>query len=264
MALDFPSSPTNGQVYEQYVYDSSVSAWRSKGGAVAATYTSDTAPSGAVKGDMWYRTSDGTTFVYVVDADTSQWVEIRSQISLARVGLVPVAPTSVVVGSGTASVNSGGSVTFSGASTISLNGVFTSSYKNYKIIIADSLYTSIDGAVIGLRFRTAGTSSAVNYYFNGFYQQGTSTTGVSAGSNQTQWNMTNAYTNLYNFCDMDVYQPFGAQKTLYKGTFQSYGSSGGLYVSHTGLHDQTVSYDGFTITMSSGTVNGTVFVYGYN
>lgn len=124
MALDFPASPTNGQVYDQYVYDSSITAWRSKGGAVAATYTSDTAPSGAVKGDMWYRTSDGTTFVYVVDSDTSQWVEIRSEIATSKVGLVPIIPTSTSVSSGTASVDAAGVVTFSGCTSIALDGIF--------------------------------------------------------------------------------------------------------------------------------------------
>lgn len=218
--IDFPSNPTNGQVYANYIYDSSITAWRN------------------------------------VNTDTGIG-------TLNAMGLKNVAPTSVVVGSGSATTNSNGKVTFSGATTVSLNGVFSSTYKNYRIIISDSLQTSVDGAVIGLRFRASGTDSAVNYYFNGLYQQGTGTQGISTGSNQTQWNMTNAYTNLYNFCDMDVYQPFGVQKTLYKGTFQSYGGSGGLYVSHTGLHDQTVSYDGLTVTMSSGNVTGSIQVYGY-
>lgn len=185
-------------------------------------------------------------------------------IASAIPGMTPVVPTSTVVGSGSATVNSNGKVTFTGATSISLNGVFSSGYKNYRVIISDSLQTSVDGAVIGLRFRAAGTDSAVNYYFNGLYQQGPSTQGISTGSNQSQWNMTNAYTNLYNFCDMDIYQPFGVQKTLYKGTFQSYGTSGGLFVTHTGLHDQTVSYDGLTVTMSTGNASGSISVYGYN
>ena len=264
MALDFPASPTSGQVFGAYVYDSAISAWRSKGGATAATYVSATAPSGPVQGDMWFNTGDGTTYVWFNDGDTAQWVELRSQIATSQVGLVPVTPASVAIGSGTSTVNANGSVTFSAASSVSLNGIFTAAYKNYKIIISGGMFTSVDGAVIGLRFRASGTSHATNYYFNGLYQQGPSTSGISTGSNQTQWNMTNAYTNLYNVCDMDVYQPFDVQKTLYKGTFQSYGTSGGLFVTHTGLHDQSVSYDGFTITMSTGVVSGTVKVYGYN
>ena len=31
MPLDFPSSPTNGQTYENFVYDSSITAWRNQG-----------------------------------------------------------------------------------------------------------------------------------------------------------------------------------------------------------------------------------------
>lgn len=45
MPLDFPSSPTNGQTYENFVYDSSITAWRNQGspsglgGAVATLQT---------------------------------------------------------------------------------------------------------------------------------------------------------------------------------------------------------------------------------
>lgn len=78
MALDFPTSPTNGQIYGAYVYDSATGAWRSKGGAAAATYMSATAPSGAVNGDLWFNTNEGRLNAYYVDGDSSQWVEIRS------------------------------------------------------------------------------------------------------------------------------------------------------------------------------------------
>lgn len=33
MPLDFPSSPTNGQTYENFIYDSSITAWRNQGTA---------------------------------------------------------------------------------------------------------------------------------------------------------------------------------------------------------------------------------------
>jgi hypothetical protein len=55
----------------------------------------------------------------------------------SRAGLAKIVPSSVAVGSGTGSSDTTGKVTFSGASTVSLNGVFTSSYRNYKIIVSN-------------------------------------------------------------------------------------------------------------------------------
>ena len=38
MALDFPSNPVNGQVYNNFYYDSTTNAWRSLGSAYAPNY----------------------------------------------------------------------------------------------------------------------------------------------------------------------------------------------------------------------------------
>ena len=56
----------------------------------------------------------------------------------SRAGLAKIVPTSVAVGSGTGSADSLGNVTFSGASSGSLNGCFTSTYDKYKILISSS------------------------------------------------------------------------------------------------------------------------------
>jgi hypothetical protein len=50
-------------------------------------------------------------------------------------GLTQIIPTSVSVGSGSGTVSAGGAVTFSGATSISLNGAFTSTYQNYRLLI---------------------------------------------------------------------------------------------------------------------------------
>lgn len=49
-------------------------------------------------------------------------------------GLVPVIPSSVSVGSGTGSVSATGKITFSGATYVDVNDVFTSSYRDYQIM----------------------------------------------------------------------------------------------------------------------------------
>jgi hypothetical protein len=266
MALDFPASPTNGQIYEQYVYDSALPGWRSKGGAVAATYVSDTAPSGAVKGDMWYRSSDGTTYVFVVDADSSQWVEIRSEVSTAQVGLVPIVPSSIVLGSGTGSVAVNGSVTFTGASTLSLNDVFSANYLNYRINIvmnqASSANTNIQG-----RLRVSGSDAATSYYEGGILQSGGSLAGVN-NLNQGIWNLGRTHSaadpNAHASISVKIFQPFLAKPTTSYTESTAWTNTETVSFRFSGFHTGLTSYTGLTLISATGTFGGVVKVYGYN
>ena len=82
MAIDFPASPINGQVYQGYYYDSSKSAWRSETPSVGAVVTSTTTPTGAKNGDLWYNTNDGTLYVYFDNGITAYWTEVKANSSL--------------------------------------------------------------------------------------------------------------------------------------------------------------------------------------
>lgn len=80
MALTFPSSPTNGQIYTdtvtgyRYIYNSNTSAWGFSSNNVGMSVSS-TPPSNVGSGSMWYNREIGRTFVYYNDGDSSQWVE---------------------------------------------------------------------------------------------------------------------------------------------------------------------------------------------
>lgn len=260
MALDFPNSPANGDVYGSYVYDSSLPGWRSKGGAVAATYVSDTAPSGAVKGDMWYRSSDGTTYVYVVDVDTSQWVEIRSEVAASKVGLVPVSPTSITLGSGTGSVDAAGLVTFTNASTVTLTNCFTSTYTDYKIVIS-AVMTSANQD-IWFRWSNSGTDVSTGYYGASIYGAYNVATPGAYG------NMTNANAApIGNFGILtNNSEILASPRNTYSALKnQAYSTSMAYYV--TGGYNSTTSTrpDGFKIyTGGAGNLTGTLKVYGVN
>ena len=75
MALDFPSSPTNGQVFGAYTWDSARGVWLQTSMSSRVVTTSDTAPSSPTNGDMWMYTVDGTCFIYYDDGTSGQWVE---------------------------------------------------------------------------------------------------------------------------------------------------------------------------------------------
>jgi len=75
MALDFPSSPADGDVYGNYTYNTSKGAWIVTPTSSRVATTSDTPPASPSNGDMWMYTVDGTCFIYYEDGTSGQWVE---------------------------------------------------------------------------------------------------------------------------------------------------------------------------------------------
>lgn len=78
MALDFPASPTNGQVYGSYVYNSTVGAWQAREDSATVATISTVLPTNANPGDIWYDSDDGTSYIYYDDGTSAQWVELLS------------------------------------------------------------------------------------------------------------------------------------------------------------------------------------------
>jgi hypothetical protein len=73
MALDFPSSPSNGQVYEGYTWNDTVGAWQSIQTG-AAVIVSTTAPENPFPGQLWLDSTSALMYIYYDDGDSSQWV----------------------------------------------------------------------------------------------------------------------------------------------------------------------------------------------
>jgi hypothetical protein len=82
MALTFPSSPVDGQLYvdsvtgNRYIYDSGNGLWKYASNNVGMTVGTAPPPSASVApGAMWYNTNTGRTFILYDDGDSRQWVE---------------------------------------------------------------------------------------------------------------------------------------------------------------------------------------------
>ena len=102
-ALDFPSSPVNGQTYSlngvTYYYDATVGAWLTDvvDSPIIKAYVNvgNTAPVNANTGDMWFNSDLSKFFVYYNDGSSSQWVEpsYSSIFNVDQYGLVNTAFT---------------------------------------------------------------------------------------------------------------------------------------------------------------------------
>lgn len=80
MALDFPASPSNGQVFTSggtsWSYDGN--KWTVVAGSVEPVYISSTTPAG-VDGQIYWDSDESTAYIYYTDGNgTSQWVPLTS------------------------------------------------------------------------------------------------------------------------------------------------------------------------------------------
>ena len=81
MALSFPNSPTDGQIYtdtpsgNRWVWDSANTVWKSTSTFTQTITVASTAPGSPVVGQLWWNQDYGRLLVYYNDGTSSQWVD---------------------------------------------------------------------------------------------------------------------------------------------------------------------------------------------
>ncbi len=204
----------------------------------------------------------------------SAWVSVASEVeSLAGYatqsyadntpGMKLIVPTSVAVGSGSGSVGTQGTVTFSGASSVSLNNVFSSTYKDYVIQLN---FTGSTDNTFCMRLRNGTTdNSSANYYSVGIYQTiaASTPTGGSIGGPATYWWTGESRNGLQQSNVIHIHQPFDTAYTTMNQQQIYAGSVTAGQVLSTSSMSVTTSYTSFTLFPLTGTVTGTVSIYGY-
>jgi hypothetical protein len=223
MPIDFPSNPTNGQVYSNWIFDSSITAWRN------------------------------------VNTDTGIG-------TLNAMGLKNVVPTSVVVGSGSATTNANCTVTFSGATSISLNNIFSSTYSNYRIIFSQEIGTATTTDVL-LRFRASGSDvSSSSYYYNGSQVDGSTVSGYQAiPTTYFYFGFLHAYVgDTHASVISEIQKPYRSKAKTYLSQAFGWTGASAKKMDTGGFLNVSGLYDGMTIYTSNGTTfGGTISVYGY-
>jgi len=166
-------------------------------------------------------------------------------------------PTSTANSGGTVST-SGGSVTFTGVTSVSLNGVFTSTYANYMIVLGELTAASALG--LNLRFRAAGSdNSSAEYKQGGFYVlYSSSTVNGSNNNGGTSIDVAGIDNGSTIGSVITLQNPNLAKTTAYQNSMTR--RDAGAYWS--GYHNVTTAYDGFSLFTSGVTVSGVIRVYG--
>ena len=178
----------------------------------------------------------------------------------SRAGLAKIVPSSVAVGSGTGSADSLGTVTFTSASSVSVNGCFTSTYKNYKVLV--NLKTSTTASVFA-RMRASGSDVSANYRNQRLWSFGT-TVGGSSSTTDTGINGNFNVQPATEFGDfnMEITSPNLAETTRILSIWTCNNAQETNFINSALAN--TTQYDGISVIASTGTITGTVTVLGYN
>ncbi len=177
-------------------------------------------------------------------------------------GLVLVKPSSVVGGTD----NGKGTISYSGATSVSLNGVFNSTYKNYRLIINQSSASSTVSMRCRMRTNSSDDSGG-NYALAGLYTRSDSATIASwrDAIGLTSWYIGDFNSSRPTVFTVEVYNPFIATQTTLNVACSNPDTSNTIFAfQHQGYNSQATAQDGFTIFPASGNITGTISVYGYN
>jgi hypothetical protein len=204
------------------------------------------------KGDLIVATANDTisrlavgTNNYVLTADSAEATGLKWAASGASPGLVLIHTES-----------------FSGASSVSVDNKFSATYDNY-LFRFNNCTTSTNG-YIGMRMRVGGVDYTGSDYRRQAFEGSGSTGSFARTINLTSFTYVVYIDSTYqNASQFELTNPYNTKITsAYQiAAAVSAGNIEG-YTNWWGLNTAT-SYDGFTLVLASGTMTGSVSVYGY-
>ena len=201
--------------------------------------TSTTRPTVPYEGQLIYETDTDRVAAY----NGSAWVYTHSS------GLILVkAETS-----------------FSEASTVTANDVFTSTYTNYRVIVRYTTTGMLNAHGIFFQLGVGGVYAATNYNFQ-VLQALSTTVSTSRSTAQTSARFAGSTGGSYvSLAVMDISGPQLAAETNYQSVCTRNSTAfTDLQLEHyVGNHTTTTAYDGFQFLVSFGSMTGTYTIYGY-
>jgi hypothetical protein len=150
---------------------------------------------------------------------------------------------------------------FTAQSSISVDNVFSSSYRNYRFILMISDKST--NSTISCKLRVGGVDTSTNYNTAGISNRTSGTSVVFGQAGAAAYTIGFGNTNSDTGFVVDVLNPNIADATIFSGN--GFGSDATSFFQISSGSNQTAStqFDGFSIITSTGTITGTLEVYGY-
>lgn len=223
------SDDVNGYLAEQVIMRFATTTARdaSFGGAGELTLS---------EGMTCYIDADNTIYTY----DGSNWVKMVSASQ----------PVGLVLTGATTAITSGNPF---------INSCFTNEFQNYRIILNFLTSTSTS---LRMRVRSGvSTPETTNVYPEwGFAVAGGAITNLTGGADSSQF-LTGTFAGEKTIVSFDMFSPNELTRTLLQ--LQSWNSATGAVNLIAGRINTDTAYTGIELIVDSGTVTGTMRVYGY-
>jgi hypothetical protein len=152
---------------------------------------------------------------------------------------------------------------FSAVANFFADGVFTSDFTNYKLIIR---YETSSTGTMGMQFRAATVDTATNYNFQLLVADDTVVAGGRSTA-QTSGRIANNTNGAFiSFVTVEICGPQLASATTYMASNvrNSTAYTTTLFEDRYGNQSASTQFDGVKILISTGTMTGTYTLYGYN
>ena len=173
-------------------------------------------------------------------------------------GMVLLTPTSISYTGTSATIGANGSVEFTACSRIGLNGVFTSEYDNYQIVVRIKRDTAVGDDFL-MRLMSGGVEATTNYTYQYLWANDTSVT--PGHSTYTWFVLSRHYGEREQGLVVNVYGPALAQSTAIRSvTATDYLNA--MITDYANTHSTTTAYDGLNLASGAGTSTGSISVYG--
>jgi len=146
-------------------------------------------------------------------------------------------------------------------SSVTADGVFTSAYTNYRIIIR---YQTSTSAELAMKLRAATVDTSANYNYQRFVAESSSTNAVRSTSQAQAFigQDGGAFTGL---TALELSGPQLAEPTIYQAvnTRNASAYTTPQVVQYFGNQSASTAFDGIKFLVSSGTTSGSYTIYGY-
>jgi hypothetical protein len=190
---------------------------------------------------MIYETDTDLTYIY----NGSAWQQVSGGTSVGNSGLVYVA---------------GGSLSLT-TTPINITGVFSSTYKNYKLMMYISDRSTTNR--FDMKYIVGTTPTSVNYYSGGIGSEyGANTVAYfQRSNNDPNFYFDSGSTGTQSSYSFDIFSPNVANRTIYTGNVFNYQNGVGYSVG--GTQTSTNQFTGFQLFANTGTVTIQYQVFGY-